>query len=146
MEEQRQKSWVARNWGWVLGGGCLTLIVLFFLGIGTIFFDVTKMFSSSEPYQHAMESAINNEDVTAILGEPVETDGMMNGSINLSGDDGDADFKIPIKGPKGSGRIVVKAIKDYGEWEYSKLYVQFQGDYEAINLLESETEELSNDF
>jgi len=145
MEEQRQKSWFARNWGWVLGGGCLTLIVLFFLGIGTIFFGVTKMFSSSEPYQHAMESTINNKDVIAILGEPVETDGMMNGSINLSGD-GDADFKIPIKGPKGSGRIVVKAIKDYGEWGYSKLYVQFQGDYEVINLLESETEELSDDF
>ena len=145
MEEQRQKSWFARNWGWVLGGGCLTLIVLFFLGIGTIFFGVTKMFSSSEPYQHAMESTINNKDVIAILGEPVETDGMMNGSINLGGD-GDADFKIPIKGPKGSGRIVVKAIKDYGEWGYSKLYVQFQGDYEVINLLESETEELSDDF
>jgi len=140
MEDQRQKSWFARNWGWVLGGGCLTLIVLFFLGIGSIFFGVSKMFTSSEPYQYAMEKTISNPAIIEVLGEPIEEDGMMNGSINLSGDDGNADFKIPISGPKGTGRIIVKATKDYGKWEYEKLYVQFQGEEENINLLNQELE------
>ena len=136
MEEQRQKSWFSRNWGWVVGGGCLTLIIIVIVFFGSIFYGVSKMFTSSTPYKYAMEQASTNEEVISILGKPIESDGMINGNISLNGDDGEADFRLPIKGPKGEARIVVVATKDYGEWIYEKLYVQIKDTQEEINLLD----------
>ena len=136
MEQQIQKSWFARNWGWVLGGGCLTLIIIVVIGFGSLIFGVSKMFTTSTPYQYAIEKAFTNEEVIDVLGAPIEADGMINGNISLNGSDGDANFKIPIKGPNGKGRIVVVATKDYGEWIYEKLYVQFEGEHKNINLLD----------
>lgn len=137
MEEYKQKSWFGRNWLWVLpAGGCLTLIILVIFGAGSLFFGVTKMFSSSEPYEYAFEQATTNKDVVRILGEPIERKGMVNGKISLNNDDGEANFKIPISGPNGTGRIVVVAIKSHGKWIYEKLYVQFKSAEEDINLLD----------
>lgn len=141
MEGTRQKSWFGRNWPWLIPvGGCLTVIVLLVLGVGTLFFGVSKMFTSSGPYEYAMESAKNNNEVVAILGEPIETDGIISGSISLDNDDGKADFKIPIKGPNGKARIVVVGTKTYGEWEYESLYVLIKETREEINLLEKSLE------
>lgn len=136
MENRQEKSWFARNWGWLLGGGCFVLILIVALGIGSLIFGVSKMFTSSTPYKYAMEQATSNQDVIDLIGSPIETDGIMQGNINLSGDDGEADFKIPIKGSKGKGRIVVVATKDYGKWTYEKLYVQIKDSEEQINLLD----------
>ncbi|GGI56480.1 cytochrome c oxidase assembly factor Coa1 family protein [Winogradskyella haliclonae] len=140
MEEQIKKSWFSRNWGWVLGGGCLTLIIVFVVFIGSIVFGVSKMFTSSTPYKYAIEQASANEKVISILGEPIEKDGIMNGNITLNGDDGEADFKIPIKGPKAEARIVVVAIKTNGDWTYERLFVQIKETQEEINLLEKDLE------
>jgi len=41
MEEVRQKSWFAKNWGWVLGGGCLSIIIIGVLVIGGIIYKVS---------------------------------------------------------------------------------------------------------
>lgn len=136
MENRQEKSWFARNWGWVLGGGCFVLILIVALGIGSLIFGVSKMFTSSTPFKYAMEQATSNQDVKDLIGSPIETDGIMQGNINLSGDDGAADFKILIKGSKGKGRIVVIATKDYGKWKYEKLYVQIKDSEEQINLLD----------
>ncbi len=62
-----------------------------------------------------MEQTISNEEVIDLLGEPIESDGIMQGNISLNGDDGETNFRIPIKGPKGEARIVVIATKDYGD-------------------------------
>ena len=140
MEEQIQKSWFSRNWGWVVGGGCLLLIVIGVLGLGGLIFGVSKMFTSSTPYKYAMELTTTNEEVISLLGEPIETDGIMQGNISLDGNDGEADFKIPIKGPKGEARIIVLATKDYGDWTYEALYVQIKDTKEEINLLDKALE------
>ncbi len=141
MEGVRQKSWFGRNWPWIIPvGGCLTVILLFVLGIGTVFFGVSKMFTSSTPYEYAMQSAKNNSNVIAILGEPIDADGIISGNISLNNDDGKADFKIPIKGPKGKARIVVIGTKTYGEWAYEALYVLIKETREEINLLDKSLE------
>lgn len=49
---------------------------------------------------------------------------------------GEANFKLPIKGPKGEGSIVILAVKNYGEWIYKELYVQIEDSEEVINLLD----------
>ena len=140
MEAQKQKSWISRNWGWLLGGGCLLFIILAVVGVGSLIFGVSKMFTSSTPYKYAMEQTTINDTVISLLGEPIETNGIMQGNISLNNDDGEADFKIPIKGPKGEARIVIVATKSYGDWTYEELYVQIKATKEKINLLDKALE------
>lgn len=141
MEEIKRKSWFGRNWLWVLPvGGCLTIIILFVLGVGALFFGVSEMFTSSTPYSYAVERAFENEAVIRVLGKPLETDGFISGNISLENDDGEADFKIPIAGSKGKARIVVVATKTYGKWVYEKLYVLIKESHEEINLLDKDLE------
>ncbi len=141
MEEVKQRSWWSRNWPWVVPvGGCLTLIVIGIVGIGSLFFGVTKMIKNSTPYEYALEQTKQNQDVIDALGEPIDTDGMMQGNISLSNDDGEADMKIPIKGPKGEGTITVVANKYNGEWTYEKLFVLIKETNEEINLLDKSLE------
>ena len=136
MEEQ-QKSWFRRNWPWVVPlGGCLTLIVLAIFSIGALFYGVSEALTGSEPYEYAMQKANTNEQVIEALGEPVESNGLMNGTFNFKNNKGTADFSIPIKGPKGEGILYVMGSKENDQWSYSKLYVLTTKDAEPINLLE----------
>ncbi|WP_179343218.1 cytochrome c oxidase assembly factor Coa1 family protein [Winogradskyella ursingii] len=136
MEEQKQKSWFARNWGWVLGGGCLTVIVIVGLAIGGLIYKVSDSIKESEPYQHALAKTIENEKVIAFLGSPIETNGMGNTSYNYKNGTTTAELTIPIKGPKDEGSIVVDAEKINDEWAYRVLYVKIDGETETINLLD----------
>ncbi len=141
MEDITQKSWFSRNWKWVVPvGGCLTLILLIVFGVGALFFGVTKMFTNSTPYTYAIELARNNTDVIEILGKPIEADGIISGNISLKNDDGEANFKIPIKGPNGKARITVVGEKAYGEWTYEELFVLIKETHEEINLLDKVVE------
>lgn len=143
MEEVRQKSWFGRNWIWVVPvGGCLTLIIIGLIFIGTLFFGVTNMFKNSTPYEYALEQASQNREVTLILGDAIESDGIINGNISIDNNSGIANFSIPIKGSKGEARIYVVAEKRNGEWIYEKLYVLIKETQEEINLLEKELEHI----
>lgn len=137
MEEVKQKSWFGRNWLWVLPvGGCLTVILLLVFGVGAIFFGVTNALKNSTPYEYTVELAKNNTEVIAVLGDPVETDGMLSGNISLNNDGGNVDFQIPLKGPKGKASLVVRGEKIDGEWIYEDLYVLIKSTNEKINLLD----------
>ncbi len=132
----QEKSWWKRNWKWVVPtGGCLTIIILFIILTGAAVFGITKAFSGTEPYQESIAKTQNNEQVIELLGEPIETDGIMQGSINFSNNDGSANIRIPIKGPKGEGTIYVVGEKLDGIWNYSELEVRIDQNNETINLL-----------
>jgi len=136
MEEEIRQSWWKRNWKWVVPtGGCLTIIILFIILAGAAVFGITKAFSGTEPYQESIAKTQNNEQVIELLGEPIETDGIMQGSINFSNNDGSANIRIPIKGPKGEGTIYVVGEKLDGIWNYSELEVRIDQNNETINLL-----------
>lgn len=135
MEEQ--KSWFKRNWIWVVPGcGCLGLILVVVFGLGAAFFGVKSVFESSSPYKHAVELAKTNPEIVELLGEPIETDGMMNGNISVQNDSGSANFSVPLKGPNGKATLVVLAERFDGEWVYEGLYVTIKESQERINLLE----------
>lgn len=132
----QEKSWWKRNWKWVVPtGGCLTIIILFIAFIGAAVFGVTKVISGTEPYQDGLAQAQSNAQVIELLGEPIETNGIMQGSINFSNNNGDANIRIPIKGPKGEGDIYVVGEKLNGTWTYSELEVHIDQNSEVINLL-----------
>ena len=141
MEEQIRKSWFKRNWLWFIPTmGCLTLIVLFFLGVGALVFGVTNMISESTPAQYAIEKASENTSVIELLGEPIVKNGMASGNINFSNNTGDADLRIPVSGPKGEGFIRVVGESYDDEWTYEKLYIVIKETNEKINLLEKSLE------
>ena len=141
MEEQNQKNWFGRNWMWVVPlGGCLTLIVLFIVLIGGAIFGVSKVLTESTPYQYAIEEAQNSPELIAIIGEPIETDGIMSGSLNFENDEGHVDITIPLAGPAGKASVSVKGDKYDGVWTYESLYITIKSTKEQINLLEKDLE------
>ena len=139
-EEVTEKNWFGRNWKWSLPTfGCLTIIVgtivTFFLLYGAIETKVTDMFKDSVPYTVGMEKIKQNEFVIEKLGEPIEPNGMFQGNINYEDENGTADLKIPIKGPKGEATLLIIAEKIGETWTYETMTVTFTGSDEVIDLL-----------
>lgn len=132
-----KKNWFQRNWKWALPSfGCLTIIVVFALLFGAMVSKVTDMFKDSVPYSVSMEILQKNELVLEKLGEPIEPNGMFKGNINYQDDQGTADLKIPVKGPKGKATMLVIAEKNGDQWTYQTMNVSFDDSEETINLLE----------
>ena len=69
-----------------------------------------------------------NTTAIELLGDPIEAGWLMSGSINTSGNSGDANFTIPVSGPKGKGTVYVEAYKDGGNWQYTQLYLEVEGE------------------
>ena len=138
MEEvDDKKNWFQRNWKWALPSfGCLTVIVVFALLFGAMVSKVTDMFKDSVPYSVSMETLQKNELVIEILGEPIEPNGMFKGNINYENEEGTADLKIPVKGPKGEATLLVIAEKKGNNWTYQTMNVSFKDSDETINLIE----------
>jgi hypothetical protein len=76
--------------------------------------------SQAEPVIKPMLKAQSHERVKELLGTPMEKHGLPMGNINLQNDDGVADYSHGVKGPKGEGKLVVKATKTAGKWSYEK--------------------------
>lgn len=132
MNESRP-SWLERNWMWVVGCGCLGLIVLGLVLAGGLVFGVTRLLTSSPPYKDAVALAQADPRVVSALGEPIEAGLFVKGSINTSGSSGDADLEIPLEGSKGSGVLYVTASREAGEWSLELALVEI--DDQRIDLL-----------
>ncbi|WP_074406941.1 cytochrome c oxidase assembly factor Coa1 family protein [Aquimarina megaterium] len=142
----QQKSWFARNWGWAVPvGGCLTLIVLFFIFLGSLIFGVSELITESTPYQDALVKVNEDEYVVNILGEPIETNGIMNGSLSYKNNTGSADISIPIQGPKGEAQLYVVGTKQNDQWTYKEMYVIIDETDEQIDLLGYKQNEYDNE-
>ncbi|WP_103867011.1 cytochrome c oxidase assembly factor Coa1 family protein [Aquimarina sp. I32.4] len=132
----QQKSWFARNWGWAVPlGGCLTIIILFFVFLGSVIFGVNELFTQSVPHQDALAKINNDDYVVTILGEPIETDGIMSGNISYQNSIGSADISIPIKGSKGTAQLYVVGTKQNDTWSYTEMYVIVDDTDEQIDIL-----------
>jgi hydrogenase maturation factor HypF (carbamoyltransferase family) len=135
-EEVKQKSWFKRNWIWVVPvSGCLTLVVLAALGIGSLFYGVTKVMTNSEPSEYAMELTQNSAEVVIAIGDNIQKDGMTGGSVSYNNGLSKANLQIPIEGSKNRATIIVKAHKEDDQWIYEELYVLIKESQEQINLL-----------
>ncbi len=142
MEVHGQKSWFARNWGWAVPlGGCLTIIIIFFIVLGSVIFGVSELITESVPHKDALAKVNNDDYVVDILGEPIETDGIMNGSLSYKNNVGSADISIPIKGPEGEAKLYVVGTKKGDQWTYTEMYVIISETDEQIDILGYEQNE-----
>ena len=138
MEEIQRKSWFRRNWLWFVPSmGCLTIIVLIAVGV----FSVFSMINDFEPTQFALEEASTNSIVIEALGEPIEKNGITSGNFSFRNGEGNADFSMPIRGPKGEGTLRVVAEQKDDEWTYETLYVIIKASKERINLLDKKLDD-----
>ncbi len=138
MEEQKQKSWFARNWLWVVpSGGCLIVIIVMIVGAGIFFTKMPDLISKTKPMQVGMTRALTNETLIDAIGEPIEVDRSREpeGEMSLKNSDGDFEMSFPLKGPDGEATLYIKAQKeDGGEWIYETLSVIVEDTQEVIDL------------
>ncbi|HYL91743.1 MAG TPA: cytochrome c oxidase assembly factor Coa1 family protein [Alphaproteobacteria bacterium] len=146
------KPWFGRNWKWLLP--IMMAVPIFLIAIfasrmvRSVSDEVTGTLKSSEPYQHAVETATHNAQVLQQLGAPVQPGGDINGAINVSekidvsgnapsDSSGSAEFTIPLKGTLRKGTLHVVARKSAGKWRYQTMQVDVEGSSSPIDLLGS---------
>jgi hypothetical protein len=130
MPNQR-KSWLGRNWKWLLAAVFVCGIV-FVIGIFSLIIGAMR---GSDVAKEAVARAQSNALVVQHLGAPISEGWFVAGSINVSTGSGDADLSVPISGPKGKGTVYVKAQKTAGRWDYSLMQAAIEGSGERIDLL-----------
>lgn len=134
-----QPNWFKRNWKWFVPAVALAFILVCAsctaLLLTTVFTTVFGAIKSSDVYTQAVAEAQANPEVVAALGEPVEPGFLVSGSVEVSGPVGQADLSIPLSGPQASGTLYVTAVKEAGEWQFTRLEVAVEGSAERIDLL-----------
>ena len=122
---------------WLVPTGCLSLLLLLAVFVGSIMFLVFGALRSTDVYKTAVARAKADLRVRAALGDDVHQGVFLSGNTNVNGASGQANLSIPISGSKGKGTIYVVATKSAGEWNYSQLVVKTESG-ETINLAASE--------
>lgn len=139
MNDRPNPGWWSRNWKWFVPTGCLTMILiaglLLFGLIGLGIKGVSSLMGSSEPVRHAITLAQANPAAVAALGTPLEPGAMINGTLQTDNSSGHADLSIPLKGPKGNGRVYIKGEREADRWTYSLIELAIDASGERIDLL-----------
>ncbi|WP_405251317.1 cytochrome c oxidase assembly factor Coa1 family protein [Dokdonia sp. Asnod3-C12] len=128
-------SWWKRNWKWAVpAGGCLTIIIIaVVLIVGGAFAFANKIKTASGS-DEALIQVQSNQEVIAVLGTPIESDGF--GSFNISINNGvkRSNATTPIKGPNGTGVIHIITSGEDDEKVYEVYNVTIDGSDQVIEL------------
>ena len=116
--------------------GCLSMLVLFAVFVGSIALIVFSAMKSNDVYKDALARAQAHPSVLEALGSPIKEGFLVSGNTNVNGPSGEANLSIPISGPKGKGTIYVAANKSLGRWNYSGLIVEIAKTHQRIDLLQ----------
>lgn len=133
-----RKSWIERNWKWLIPVGCLSAVVLIIAVLGLFFTIIMGSIKSSDAFKMAMARAQADARVQQRLGTPIESGWMVSGNIEVSGATGKANLAIPIHGPRGKGKLYADGTKTAGQWSFSTLVVEDERDGSRIDLLDAE--------
>jgi hypothetical protein len=102
--------------------------------VGGIYFLVTSMMRSSEPYQQAVAIAQQDPRVAAAMGAPLKEGWFITGNINISNSSGRANLNIPLSGSISDGSLRLAASKSEGVWTFSHLSLRVKKSGEEILL------------
>src|SRR5215204_136692 len=114
--------------------GCLGLILAGVALVGGIVFVAMSAVKSSEVYQGALKVVQTHPAAVERLGEPVRDGWFVQGNIKIDGTGGNANFQIPVSGPKKSGTLYVRAVRPDDAWMYELLDLDANG--ETVSLLD----------
>ena len=131
------RGWWQRNWKWALALGVPGVI----LGLVCVaVYAVRALLQNSDVHADAVARARVHPQVTAALGEPVDPGFMPMGHVSIStGGGGDADLRIPLRGSRSEGRLLVVAERRGGRWHYDTLMFEAAAQGEGRPLVEAGT-------
>lgn len=114
----------------------LFIVVIVF--VGSVFVGVTGLLSDSPAYIDSMNRASTNKTLIEKIGEPIEQNGIMGGSVKYANGENSADLTIPIKGNKGKATIRVEGSGSDNNWTYTKMEVYISETDDIIDLLSTQ--------
>jgi len=124
-----------RIWPWiVIPVGCLSVLLVCCGGILAIGFGVMTALKSTEPFLIGLERAQKNETVREALGEPINPTMVVQGSVKLQNNDGEAELTFPVVGSKGAGQVHVQGTKKDGVWTYEDISIVLEDGGKTIDL------------
>lgn len=115
------RSWWSRHWKWAVPSGCLVVLLVLFGGCVALFAGALGMMKNTGAYTQAIDRVQSSADAVAVLGEPITAGWMMQGEFNDRGATGEADYSLPVSGPRGAGTLYVEARKSAGRWAFRVL-------------------------
>jgi hypothetical protein len=104
-------QYVQRRW---VAWGVISSVLFAFLMAGGLLFGVVWVREKSLAYQIGLAGALANPQVVQLLGQPV-TSGYPTGRTEQRNDGGHAALSIPLRGPHGSGKVLIRVV-DMGGW------------------------------
>lgn len=110
--------------------------VAFACFIVALVFGLAALMRSSEAYTSGLATAQADARVVALLGEPVEGGLLVMGSLQTSGEAGEAMIEFPLDGPRGEARLHVEGRRRGGRWTWERMEVVPEGDGPVIDLLQ----------
>ncbi len=113
---------------WIILAVVLAFLLLIGLFVGGLLAVIFGALKSSEPYQHAVQTATHDPRVLASLGAPVKPGWLPSGSIHVSGPSGNADLALSLQGTARKGTLYVVAKKSAGRWTYQTLELRVEGE------------------
>jgi hypothetical protein len=120
-----QRLWAI--WGAIVW---IALIALFLAIFGGIFYGL----GHSEAYRLGVARLQASAEVAQVLGTPIAT-GMPMGEISVTNDSGAASLSFSATGPKGSGLVMLQAIRKGGVWSIQRLMLKVDGRDDIIDIL-----------
>lgn len=142
-QQPQQKGCLGRNWKWMLPVGCLGLLLGLAALIGGIVFVAMSAMKTSEVYKGALAVAQSHPTAVEKLGQPIQDGWFVTGNVKFDATGGNADFAIPVSGPKASGTLHVRAVSPDGAWMYERLDLVVGG--ETVSLLSRRPDRASAD-
>lgn len=124
MEPSRERSWLGRNWKWLLPVGCMLPFVAVGGCVTLIIMGVFGALKASDAYHQSLAAVRADEAIVNLLGEPIEPSLLVSGNIHVSTHGGNADVHYDITGPKATGTVHAVAFKEAGSWKFRSLVVE----------------------
>ncbi|MCG6157933.1 cytochrome c oxidase assembly factor Coa1 family protein [Rubinisphaera margarita] len=113
-----------------LCGGC----------VGLIYINLMQTIRQNPLHSKVVEIARENPQVAEELGAPIEGGFITEGVLEADDDNmnGTADCTIPIGGPQGTARLLVKATLSEGRWTINSLTASMGTSGQVITLVEED--------
>jgi hypothetical protein len=142
----QEKSWLKRNWKWLLpicGIILISIVVFFSSGMGGITTDIAQAYSDTDLYENALEKVKSDKRVIEILGEiePIDKLSILEGEVHYTNENQTVNSSIRLKGTKGKARMDIIANKINNEWVYKKINVRIKTPPEKKQTIEIYTTE-----
>ncbi len=129
VEEPKQRSWI-----WMVGCGCLILLLILIGGCAGLAYTAVSLLKRTEVYAGGMETVRSSPEAQELLGTPIESGFLIIGTYNIVNGTGNADLMIPVHGPRGKGMLRAVGTSVGGEWTLTYVGLRLDGETEFRTL------------